>query len=72
MPKLPVLSGKDVIDILKKNGFLILRQKGSHVSLHKIVDDQKFNVIVPMHDELAKGTLMSIIKQSGLKKDIFE
>lgn len=72
MPKLPVLSGKDVIEILKKNGFKILRQKGSHVSLQKIADDQSFNVVVPMHDELAKGTLMSIIRQTGLTKENFE
>ena len=72
MPKLPVLSGKYVIKILKKNGFTIIRQKGSHVSLQKIYIDGTFNVIVPMHDELAKGTLLSIIKQSGLTRKDFE
>ncbi len=35
MAKLPVLSGKELIKILERNGFQIVRQKGSHVSLHK-------------------------------------
>lgn len=71
MPKLPVISGKEVIAILKKHGFIVIRQKGSHVSLQKITEGITYNVVVPMHDDLAKGTLMSIIRQSGLSRDAF-
>jgi len=59
MPKLPVLSAKDVIKILRKFGFAIYRQTGSHIHLWNEV--RKLLVTVPNHPELAKGTLISII-----------
>jgi predicted RNA binding protein YcfA (HicA-like mRNA interferase family) len=65
MPKLPVISGNDMIRALEKDGFLIVRQKGSHVSLQKGIH----KTIVPIHDELAKGTLLGILKQCGLTKE---
>ena len=65
MPRLPVLSGKDLIRLLSKSGFQIVRQKGSHVSLAK----GQFKTIVPLHDELAKGTLLGILKQCGFNRD---
>ena len=65
MPKLPVLSGRELIRILQKAGFIVVRQKGSHVSLQK----GSFRTVVPLHDELAKGTLFAILKQCGLSRD---
>lgn len=65
MPKLPVLSGRDLIDILKNLGFVVARQKGSHVSLQK----GQYKTVVPLHDDLAKGTILGILKQCGLSKD---
>ena len=71
MPKLPSISGQRVIRALKRAGFLELRQKGSHVSLEKRVGEQVFKTVVPMHSELAKGTLSDILKQCGLTLDEF-
>ena len=65
MPKLPVLSGKELIAILQKAGFQIVRQKGSHVSLQK----GPSKTVVPLHDDLAKGTLLGILKQCGLSRE---
>ena len=65
MPKLPVLSGRDLIDILKSLGFVVARQKGSHVSLQK----GQYKTVIPLHDDLAKGTILGILKQCGLSKD---
>ena len=67
MPKLPVLSGKDVIKALSKIGFNHVRTKGSHAILNKL-DEQKgkITIPVPLHKELAKGTLKSIMKQADL------
>lgn len=48
-----------------------LRQKGSHVSLEKRVGDQVFKTVVPMHSQLAIGTLSDILKQCGLTLDEF-
>lgn len=65
MAKLPVLSGSDLIQLLKKSGFSVVRQKGSHVSMRK--DNHK--TVIPLHDELAKGTLLGILKQCGMTKN---
>lgn len=67
MPKLPSVSGGRVVPALKRAGFVELRQRGSHVSLEKRVENQIFKTVVPMHSELAKGTLSDILKQCGLK-----
>ncbi|MCX5888802.1 MAG: type II toxin-antitoxin system HicA family toxin [Deltaproteobacteria bacterium] len=65
MVKLPKLSGEDLIRALKKAGFRFVRQKGSHVSLEK----GKYKTVVPLHDELAVGTFLAILKQCGLSKE---
>ena len=69
--KLPVLSGRDVIKILSKQGFKVARQKGSHVILVKESKDGKKGVVVPNHKEIDKGTLLEIIRQSGMTKEEF-
>ena len=66
MPKLPSVSGERVVRALKCAGFVQLRQKGSHVSLEKKTDNKAWKTVVPMHSELAKGTLADILKQCGL------
>jgi predicted RNA binding protein YcfA (HicA-like mRNA interferase family) len=66
MPKLPSISGDRVVKALKRAGFVELRQKGSHVSLEKRVGDRVWKTVVPMHSEVAKGTLSDILKQCGL------
>ena len=65
MAKLPAVSGKELIALLKKGGFHEVRRKGSHVSLQK----GTFKTVVPLHDELAKGTLLGILKQCGLSRE---
>lgn len=65
MGKLPVLSGADLVSLLEKNGFLVVRQRGSHTSLQK----DHYRTVVPLHDELAKGTLLAILKQCGLSRE---
>ena len=71
MPKLPSVSGERVVRALERAGFVELRQKGSHVSLERRAGDQVFKTVVPMHSDLAKGTLSDILKQCGLKLDEF-
>ena len=69
MPKLPVLSAKQVIKALERMGFKIVRQSGSHIHLWS--DQRRILVTVPNHKELAKGTLNGIIKQSKMDRDEF-
>jgi predicted RNA binding protein YcfA (HicA-like mRNA interferase family) len=71
MPKLPSVSGERVVRALKRAGFVELRQKGSHVSLEKRTGEVVLKTVVPMHSELAKGTLSDILKQSALKLEEF-
>ena len=72
MPKLRVLSGKDVSKILSKHGFKKVRQKGSHIFMQKREGNTTITVPVPAHNELKLGTLNGIIRQSGLQRSLFE
>ena len=70
MPKLPILSGKEVIKILSKIGFKYIRTRGSHAILNKEDNEKgKITLPVPLHYELAKGTLKSIMNQVGINLD---
>jgi len=62
-PALPVVSGQDVVDALGGANFFVVGQKGSHVKLR---DSNDRTAIVPLHNELARGTLSSILRQAGL------
>ncbi|MHB1459251.1 MAG: type II toxin-antitoxin system HicA family toxin [Armatimonadota bacterium] len=72
MGKLRVLSGREVCGILSTNGFIEVRQRGSHVAMQKALNGTTITVPVPLHKELRTGTLLSIIRQSGLSKSLFE
>lgn len=71
MQKLPRISGKDVIKILAKIGFIPVRQRGSHIILTKQTEQGKKAVVVPNHKEIDRGTLLEIIRQAGLRKEEF-
>jgi predicted RNA binding protein YcfA (HicA-like mRNA interferase family) len=62
---IPVLKPEDVIKSLETMGFIFIKQHGSHRKYKK----GKHTVIVPMHYEVAKGTLRSILEQAGLSID---
>jgi predicted RNA binding protein YcfA (HicA-like mRNA interferase family) len=66
MSKLPTISGKEMIKLLKGIGFTEVSSKGSHVKLKGYRAGGKRTVIVPLHGELAFGTLRSILRQAGL------
>ena len=73
MGKLRVLSGREVCEILIANGFAFVRHgKGDHDIYQRIIPDSTLTVPVPMHREVAVGTLSSIIRQSGLPRQLFE
>jgi predicted RNA binding protein YcfA (HicA-like mRNA interferase family) len=69
MSKLPVLSAKDAIKALGRLGFTVRRQTGSHIHMWNV--ERKLLVTVPNHPELAKGTLISIIKQARISREEF-
>jgi predicted RNA binding protein YcfA (HicA-like mRNA interferase family) len=67
MPKLPRLSGAAVIRALTRLGFEQVRQRGSHVVLRRA--DK--GCVVPLHKELASGTLRGVLKQAGISAEEF-
>lgn len=72
MPKIPLLSGKKVIAILcKKFDFSLVSQKGSHIKLRKILEEETITVIVPNHTELALGTFRNILRQAKIDSKQF-
>ncbi|MBI5073299.1 type II toxin-antitoxin system HicA family toxin [Candidatus Woesearchaeota archaeon] len=71
MPRLPQLSGKEIIKALSQAGFAAVRQKGSHVILVKETPERKRTTVVPLHKEVDTGTLIEIMRQSGLTREEF-
>ena len=70
--KYPVLKPQEIIKVLETFGFEYKSQRGSHVKYIKVEKDKPTRiVIIPMHNEVAKGTLKSIIEQSGLNLEVF-
>ncbi len=67
MPKLPVLSGAEVIKRLEWLGFEQMRQRGSHVVLRR----GNAGCVVPRHKEVKTGTLVGILRQAELTQDEF-
>ena len=72
MGRLRVFSGKELCRLLTQHGFQQVRQRGSHAVMQKRTELSTVTVPVPMHDEIRIGTLQSIIRQSGLAREIFE
>ena len=67
MPKLPRISGAEVVRTLEQLGFVVVRQRGSHVILRR----GPSGCVVPLHKELKVGTLSGVISQAGVTRDEF-
>lgn len=66
--KLPVVSGQQLVKALSKTGFELDHTTGSHAILRKKTPPFT-RTTVPLHKELTKGTLSSIIKQVGITRE---
>ncbi|MGB9104281.1 MAG: type II toxin-antitoxin system HicA family toxin [Terriglobales bacterium] len=71
MTKLPRISGHDAIRALERLGFRQVRQRGSHVVLRKPLPTGDVGTVVPLHRELASGTLRGILKQAQVELQDF-
>jgi predicted RNA binding protein YcfA (HicA-like mRNA interferase family) len=72
MPKLPQVSGDQLVGLLNSLGYGFDRQKGSHATYEKTVNIGKHTITVPMHKEITKGTFNDINKLSlfnGVSKE---
>lgn len=70
MPKLPVLTSKKLIKILKEKGFELDHSTGSHFIFRNLLNSKI--VTVPFKNrDIPKGTIMNILRQAGIsKKDL--
>lgn len=68
MSTLPVLSGRQLGEVLGKLGYAVDRQRRSHIILRKIEPLHR-RLVVPDHPEIAKGTLRALLRDSGLTMD---
>lgn len=66
---LPVISGRDAIRGFERDGWVIARQKGSHVILTK--PGVPVNLSIPNHKQLDRGLLRSQIRKAGLTVEQF-
>ena len=71
MPKLPRVSGREVVKRLERLGFIQVRQSGSHAVLRKESAEGAVGCVVPLHDELAVGTLRGVLRQAGVTAEEF-
>ena len=67
MPKLPHISGAEVVRALTRLGFEKIRQSGSHV----VMRPGAVGCVVPMHSEVKVGTLAGILRQAEISADEF-
>jgi len=71
MSKIPSLDYEKVIKALQRDGWVIVRQKGSHIRLQKHVENEVLKIIVPAHKPIKRSTLSHILKQARITLDDF-
>ena len=70
MPKLPQISGAELVRLLQSLGYEVIRQRGSHIRLKKITASGEHAITVPAHKDIAKGTLSDVIGRVSLWNNI--
>jgi predicted RNA binding protein YcfA (HicA-like mRNA interferase family) len=67
MPKLPRISGSQIVRALQRLGFEVARQRGSHIILRRGAS----GCVVPNHREVKVGTLAGVLRQAGISAEEF-
>lgn len=71
MSKVPSLSYIEIIRALQRDGWTVVRQRGSHIRLQKRMGDELLKLTVPAHKPIKRSTLAHILKQARLTVDEF-
>jgi predicted RNA binding protein YcfA (HicA-like mRNA interferase family) len=71
MSKVPSLDYDKVVRALQRAGFIVVRQKGSHIRMQKRVEEETIKITIPAHKPIKRSTLSHIIKSSGLTLEDF-
>jgi len=72
MTKLPSLQYTEVLHALQKDGWVIVRQRGSHIRLQKHTPTETLKLTVPAHRPIKRSTLSHILKQARLSPEEFK
>ena len=71
MSKIPSLPYTQIIKALQRDGWIVVRQRGSHIRLQKHVGDELLKITVPAHRPVKRSTLAHILKQARMDVDRF-
>lgn len=71
MSKVPSLNFDEIVRALERDGWVGVRQRGSHLRLHKVVDGEILRLTVPAHRPVKRSTLSHLLKQARLGVDEF-
>lgn len=66
MSKVPSLDYRQVVSALKRDGWVVVRQRGSHIRLHKHTPDEMLKITIPAHKPIKRSTLSHILKHAGI------
>jgi predicted RNA binding protein YcfA (HicA-like mRNA interferase family) len=69
--KVPSLPYTKIIRALQRDGWTVVRQRGSHIRLQKRVGDEVLKLTVPAHRPVKRSTLSHILKQARLDVEKF-
>jgi predicted RNA binding protein YcfA (HicA-like mRNA interferase family) len=69
MTKVPSIGYKKIVKALQRDGWVVVRQKGSHLRLQKHVHDETLKLTIPAHRPIKRSTLSHILKQARLSVD---
>ena len=72
MTKVPSLSYDRVIRALRRDGWVVVRQKGSHIRLQKQTQKETLKLVIPAHRPIKRSTLSHILKQAHLNVTEFK
>jgi len=66
MNKVPALNYDRIVAALQRDGWVVVRQRGSHIRLQKHLTDKTLKLTVPMHKPVKRSTLSHILKQADM------
>ena len=71
MTKVPSLSYEEILNALRRDGWVMVRQKGSHLRLEKSTADRTFKITLPAHRPVKRSTLSHLLKQADITLERF-
>ena len=71
MTPVPSLSYREIVHALQRDGWIVIRQRGSHIRLQKRLGERTMKLTVPAHRPVKRSTLTQILKQAELSLDRF-